>query len=81
VAVGNETVWASQKGMAEIFDVDVRTVNEHLQNIFKSEELDTVSVIRNFRITAPDGKNYDTNFYSLDAIISVQVFQELKNSN
>lgn len=71
VAVGDETVWASQRGMAEIFGVDVRTINEHLQNIFKSEELDEMSVIRNFRITASDGKNYDTNFYALDAIISV----------
>ena len=71
VAVGNETVWASQKGMAEIFDVDVRTVNEHLLNIFKSNELDELSVIRKFRITASDGKNYDTNLYNLDAIISV----------
>jgi len=71
VTVGDETVWTSQKGMAELFDVDVRTINEHLQNIFKSNELDEPSVIRKFRITASDGKNYDTNFYSLDAIISV----------
>ena len=71
VAVGDETVWASQKGMAELFDVDVRTINEHLQNIFKSSELDEISVIRKFRITASDGKNYNTKFYNLDAIISV----------
>lgn len=71
VVVGNETVWASQKGMAEIFGVDVRTINEHLQNIFKSGELEESTVIRNFRITALDEKNYDTKFYSLDAIISV----------
>ena len=51
VVVGNETVWASQKGMAEIFGVDVRTINEHLQNIFKSGELEESTVIRNFRIT------------------------------
>jgi DNA-binding transcriptional regulator YdaS (Cro superfamily) len=71
VVVGNETVWASQKGMAEIFGVDVRTINEHLQNIFKSAELEESTVIRNFRITALDEKNYDTKFYNLDAIISV----------
>jgi DNA-binding transcriptional regulator YdaS (Cro superfamily) len=71
VVVGNETVWASQKGMAEIFGVDVRTINEHLQNIFKSAELEESTVIRNFRITAFDEKNYDTKFYNLDAIISV----------
>jgi len=71
VALNNDTVWASQKGMAEIFDVDTRTVNEHLQNIFRSGELEELSVIRKFRITASDNKNYDVNFYSLDAIISV----------
>jgi hypothetical protein len=71
VLIEQETVWASQKGMAEIFDVDVRTINEHLQNIFKSQELLESTVIRKFRITAVDNKNYDTGFYSLDAIISV----------
>ncbi|MBI2448160.1 virulence RhuM family protein [Candidatus Microgenomates bacterium] len=67
----NETVWLTQKKMAELFDVDVRTVNEHLQNIFKSSELSKYSVIRKFRTTASDGKPYNTNFYNLDAIISV----------
>lgn len=71
VIVASETVWASQRGMAEIFDVDVRTVSEHLRNIFATQELNEAAVIRNFRITAIDNKNYDTNFYSLDAIISV----------
>jgi hypothetical protein len=71
VIVASETVWASQRGMAEIFDVDVRTVSEHLRNIFTTQELIEAAVIRNFRITAIDNKNYDTNFYSLDAIISV----------
>lgn len=71
VMLGDETVWSSQKGMSEIFDVDVRTISEHLVNIFSSGELDEGSVIRKFRTTAVDGKNYDTNFYNLDAIISV----------
>jgi hypothetical protein len=71
VLIEDETVWASQRGMAEIFDVDVRTINEHLQNIFKSQELLESTVIRKFRITAVDNKSYDTNFYNLDAIISV----------
>jgi hypothetical protein len=66
-----ETFWLSQKKMAELFNVDVRTVNEHLQNIFNTNELDKDSVIRKFRITAADGKNYDTQFYNLDAIIAV----------
>jgi hypothetical protein len=65
------TIWLTQKLMAELFDVNVRTVNEHLQNIFESQELDQNSVIRNFRITASDGKNYNSQFYNLDAIISV----------
>jgi hypothetical protein len=65
------TIWLTQKLMAELFGVDVRTVNGHLKNIFKSQELDQNSVIRNFRITASDGKNYDTQLYNLDAIISV----------
>jgi hypothetical protein len=71
VVVCDESVWSSQKGMAEIFGVDVRTISEHLQNIFRSNELDENSVIRKFRITAADGKGYLTNFYNLDAIISV----------
>lgn len=66
-----ETFWLSQKKLAELFNVDVRTINEHLQNIFKTNELDKDSVIRNFRITASDGKKYNTQFYNLDAIISV----------
>jgi hypothetical protein len=66
-----ETFWLSQKKMAELFSVDVRTINEHLQNVFNTNELDKDSVIRNFRITAADGKNYNTQFYNLDAIIAV----------
>lgn len=67
----DETVWLSQKLMAELFQVDVRTISEHMQNIFKSAELIENSVVRKFRITAADGKSYRTNFYNLDAIISV----------
>ena len=67
----DETVWLSQKLMATLFDVDVRTISEHLKNIFESGELAKNSVLRNFRTTAADGKNYNTNFYNLDAIISV----------
>ncbi|MDZ7654512.1 MAG: virulence RhuM family protein [Sulfurimicrobium sp.] len=67
----DETVWLTQKLMAELFAVDVRTVSEHLKNIFSSGELGEDSVIRKFRITAADGKSYATNHYNLDAIISV----------
>ena len=67
----DETVWLSQKMMAKLFDVSIPTINEHLKNIFKTGELQENSVIRNFLTTANDGKNYNTKFYNLDAIISV----------
>lgn len=67
----DETVWLTQKLMGALFDVDVRTVSEHLTNIFQSGELQENSVIRKFRNTAADGKSYLTQFYNLDAIISV----------
>lgn len=67
----DETVWLTQKRMAELFGVDIRTVSEHIQNILKTAELKEEAVIRKFRNTATDGKNYDTQFYSLDMIISV----------
>lgn len=66
-----ETVWATQAQIAEAFEVNVRTVNEHIKNIFKVDELKEKSVIRKFRITANDGKKYITNHYNLDLIISV----------
>jgi hypothetical protein len=71
VRLEHETVWLTQAQMAALFDKNVRTISEHVRNIFKEKELDESSVIRNFRITAWDGKTYDTQFYSLDAIISV----------
>ena len=71
VTLEKETVWLSQKQMAELFDKDVRTINEHLKNVFLEGELRENSVIRKFRITAADGKKYDTNLYNLDVIISI----------
>ena len=67
----NETVWLTQKLMAELFAVYVGTISEHLKNIFASGELSEESAIRKFRNTAADGKSYLTQFYNLDAIISV----------
>ena len=61
----------TQRRMAELFDVDVRTISEHLGNVFSSGELERDSVIRKFRITASDGKRYAIQHYNLDAIISV----------
>jgi hypothetical protein len=71
VILGDETVWASQKGMGEIFNVEPHTINYHLKEIFSSGELEEFSVTRRIRATATDGKSYDTNFYNLDAIISI----------
>lgn len=71
VVYQDETFWLSQKRMADLFGVDVRTISEHLQNIFRTGELDEDPVIRKFRITAADGKTYETQFYHLDAIIAV----------
>jgi hypothetical protein len=68
-AEGN--VWLTQKMMGLLYDVDVRTINYHLKNVFSSSELEEVAVIRNIRITAADGKNYDTKHYKLAAIIAV----------
>jgi len=67
----DETVWLTQKKMAGLFGVEVNTVNYHLKEIFKNGELKENSVIRKIRITAKDGKDYDTQFYNLDAIIAV----------
>jgi len=71
VRVEDQTVWLTQKLIGALFDVDVRTVSEHLQNIFNSGELAEAAVVRKFRNTASDGKSYLTAFYNLDAIIAV----------
>ena len=71
VIFNNEAFWMSQKRMANLFGIETNTINNHLKEIFKSGELEESSVIRKIRITAKDGKNYNTNFYSLDAIIAV----------
>lgn len=67
----DENVWLTQKMMGQLYDVNVRTVNEHLKKIFLDRELADDSVIRKFRITASDGKTYDTQHYNLGAIIAV----------
>ena len=71
VRLEQDTVWLTQKQMAELFQKDVRTINEHIKNVFKEGELLSEAVIRKFRITASDGKGYDTAHYNLDVIISV----------
>lgn len=67
----DETIWCTQKAMSVLFDVDRTVITKHLKNIFNSNELQMNSVCANFAHTATDGKNYSTQFYSLDAVISV----------
>ena len=71
VRIEDENVWLTQKLIAELFNVGVPNVNEHLKNILEDKELDEISVIRNFRITADDGKEYETKHYNLDVILAV----------
>ena len=67
----NETIWLTQKLIAELFQKDVRTINEHIQTIIADKELSMDSVIRKFRITAADGTSYETQHYSLEMILAV----------
>jgi len=74
VKYADETVWLSQKMMAELFDVEINTINYHLKEIFKSGEIDQNSTIRIFRIVQKEGNRNierDIEFYNLDSIISV----------
>lgn len=74
VTLANETVWLTQAQMAELFDKDVRTVNEHVKNIIKTAELSQNQTIRKFRIVQIEGKKQvarEVNYYNLDMIISV----------
>jgi len=67
----DENVWLTQKMMGVLYDVETNTINYHLKKVFADSELQEDSVIRNFRITAADGKSYDTRHYNLSAIIAV----------
>lgn len=67
----DENIWLSQKMMALLYDIDIRTINYHIKKIFADSELSEDSVIRKFRITASDGKSYTANHYSLQMIIAV----------
>ena len=66
-----ENVWLSQKMMGQLYDVETHTINYHLKKVFADRELYEYSVVRNFRITAADGKTYETQHYNLAAIIAV----------
>jgi len=67
----DENIWLTQKMMGVLYDVETHTINYHLKKVFADSELEEDSVIRNFRITAADGKNYNTRHYNLSAIIAV----------
>lgn len=71
VVYRDETIWATQKAMAALFDVGIPAISKYLKNIFETREVQEDSVVSKMEITAADGKNYQTAFYSLDAIISV----------
>lgn len=71
VNLKDETVWLTQKQMAELFDKDRRTITRHIQNIYKDEELEENAVCSFFEHTAEDGKKYKVQYYNLDMIISV----------
>jgi hypothetical protein len=71
VVIRGETLWCTQKAMAQLFGVGVPAISKHLKNIFDEGELVADSVISKMETTAADGKNYTTTYYSLDAIIAV----------
>lgn len=71
VRLDDETVWLTQAQICELFQKSKATISEHIKNVFEESELNEISVVRKFRTTATDGKNYDTNYYNLDVIISV----------
>ena len=71
VVIKDETIWCTQKAMAQLFGVGVPAISKHLKNIFEEGELIADSVISKMETTATDGKTYETSFYSLDAIIAV----------
>lgn len=71
VQLQEDTVWLTQEQMAKLFAKNKSTISEHIRNVFNEGELTENSVVRKFRTTASDGKNYLTNFYNLDVIISI----------
>ena len=81
VRLQDETVWLTQKRMAELFQKNVRTINEHIRNIFAEGELVQESVVRKFRITADDGKIYDTQHYNLDEKMDLDEMMEVSDGS
>ncbi len=80
VIIRDETLWCTQKAMAQLFGVDRTVISKHLKNIFELSELQQDSVCAKFAHTAEDDKIYNTQFYNLDAVISVcRVQQQVQN--
>jgi hypothetical protein len=71
VSVDKETIWLTQKQITELFDVTKQNISLHINNIFKEEELNNISVVKDYLTTAKDGKKYKTKHYNLDMIISI----------
>ena len=71
VTLADETVWLTQAQLVELFQSSKANISEHIKHIFKEGELDEKSVVRKFRTTAADGKDYSTNYYNLDVILAV----------
>lgn len=77
VLYDNEDFWLTQKSMSKLFEVEVNTINYHLKEIFKSGELKEEAVIRKIRITANEGKNYNTNFRDIFIKYCLWMFKEI----
>ena len=71
VKMQDDTVWLTQQQLVELYQSSKSNVSEHIKHIFEEGELDEESVVRKFRTTAADGKNYNTTYYNLDMIISL----------
>ena len=79
VHLEDETVWLTQAQLVELYQTSKSNVSEHIKHIFEEGELDEISVVRNFRTTAGDGKKYNTTHYNLDMIISLGYRVNLDN--
>jgi hypothetical protein len=71
VTLEDETIWLSQKQLCDLYGKSKSTISEHIKAIFEDEELHRDSVVRNYRTTASDGKNYNVEYYNLDMIIAI----------
>ena len=71
VKMQDETVWLTQQQLMELYQCSKSNISEHIKHIFEEGELDRASVVRKFRTTASDGKNYNVDYYNLDMIISL----------